>query len=364
MQDDLFTTRVLTIVDDSWSAAMADLDGSGTPVPLPSRPEWIRCIASGSHILIVADDRKGQCLAALALQIEPTRALPGHVLARAHRLGGSLVGDAGDAVLARLRDFADRSPRLLRVNLEFILRTPEEHARLGDTLVRLGFHRTTAPRNYKETLIVDLTDTEDAMLGSFSSTTRRELRRWPQCPVSLRPIRNPAYADRLNDVARKTFSRTNGQYVPRDWEQRIALCEQLPAQSHLVGLFRAGRDEPNALLAYAWGCAHGDHAHYEDAGSTRADDINVSMMYPLMWELIKWAKRNGCRWFDLGGALPQSATDDDPRAGIDGFKRRFSKEIVTVGSEWVYEPHPVRARFAADIRTIGNHLFRGLSRPR
>jgi len=363
MQNSLFTTRVLTTVDDEWSAAIADLDASGIPVPLPSRPEWIRCLGSGSYVLVTADDRQGRCRAALALQIEPTRALPGHVLARAHRLGGSLVGNAGDAVFARLKDFADQSPRLLQVSLEFILRTSEEHARLGDTLVRLGFHQATVPRNYQETLVIDLTGTEEGLLGSFSSTTRRELRRWSRRPVDLRLIRNPMYANRLNEVAKETLSRTNGRYEPRDWAQRIALCEQLPAQSRIVGLFRAGSEEPGALLAYAWGCAHGDHAHYDDAGSIRADDINVSMMYPLVWDLVQWAKRNGCRWFDLGGALPRSATDDDPRAGIDGFKRRFSKEIVTVGSEWVYEPHPVRARFAAGVRAIGNHLFRGRSRP-
>lgn len=364
MQDDLFTTRVLTAIDDAWSAAIADLDASGTPVPLPSRPEWIRCIGSGSHVLIAADDPQGRCCAALALQFEPTRALPGHVLARAHRLGGSLVGNAGDAVFARLKSLADQSPRLLQVNLEFILRTSEDRARIGDTLVRLGFHRATELRNYQETLVIDLSGTEEALLGSFSSTTRRELRRYLQRPVELRLIQDPVYASRLNDIARETLSRTNGRYDPRDWAQRIALCEQLPAQSRLVGLFRAGREEPDALLAYAWGCAHGDHAHYDDAGSTRADDINVSMMYPLMWELVQWAKRNGCRWFDMGGALPQSATNDDLRAGIDGFKRRFSKEIVTVGSEWVYKPHPVRTGIAAGVRAIGGHLLRGRSRLR
>jgi hypothetical protein len=138
--------------------------------------------------------------------------------------------------------------------------------------------------------------------------------------------------------------------------QRIALCEQLPAKSRLVGLFRAGRDDPDALLSYAWGCAHGDHAHYDDAGSTRVDDIKVPMTSPLLWDLIQWAKRGRCRWFDMGGTLPEPASNDDPRAGIDRFKRRFSKEVTKVGAEWVLVPRPGRARLAASLRNIGSNL--------
>jgi hypothetical protein len=354
MESDSFTTRVLNRADDAWSAAIRDLDLSGTPVALPLRPEWVQHFGSGSPVLIAAYDRQGRCKAALSLDIEPTRALPGHVLARGRRLGACLVGEAGDAAFARLRQFSIENPRLLQVNLEFILRTSEEHACVEGTLRRLGFQRATAPRNYLETLVIDLIGTEEDLLGSFSSTTRRELRHWSQRPVELRPIREPRYATRLNDIAHETLARTNGGYVPRDWVQRIALCEQLPAQSRLVGLFRAGRDDTDALLAYAWGCAHGDHAHYDDAGSTRVDDIKVSMMYPLMWDLIQWAKHGGCRWFDMGGTLPESATNDDPRAGIDGFKRRFSKEVAKVGAEWVLEPRPGRSRLAAGIRSLGS----------
>jgi hypothetical protein len=363
MQDDLFTTRVLTTVDDAWSAAIADLDASGTPVPLPSRPEWIRCIGGGSQVLVTADDRKGRCRAALALEIEPTRTLPGHLLARAHRLGTSLVGYAGEAVLSRLQKFAASKPRLLRVNLEFDLRTPEEHVRIAGMLRRLGFTPATTPRFYRQTLMIDLTRSEEALLESFSSTTRYELRHWSRLPVEIRPIRELDLADRLDDISRETMARTNGPYMPHDWKQRITLSNQLPDRSRLTGMFRAGRRDPDALLAYAWACSHGDHAHYDDAGSTRMHDLKIPMMSPLLWDLILWAKSGGCKWFDLGGTLAESATEEDSRLGIEKFKRRFSKVVVTVGNEWVLVPHPRRARLAARLHAVGSGLFRYSSRP-
>ena len=142
----------------------------------------------------------------------------------------------------------------------------------------------------------------------------------------------------------------------KDWAARIDLCERLPAQCRLIGLFRRGDTEPDALLAFAWGCSHGDHAHYDDAGSVRVDDIKVSMMYPLVWDLIKWAKSNGCQWFDLGGIPSQHLSASDPMAGITGFKNRFSKIAVPVGIEWEFLPHPRRARIAAAVRAAAGFL--------
>jgi hypothetical protein len=269
-----------------------------------------------------------------------------------------MIGMAGDAVLARLREYAASSSRLIRVNLEFILRTNEQHAHIGSTLRKLGFQPESAPRHYQESLVIALNRSETDVLKSFSSTTRNELRQWPKRPVDLRPIQQAKYVNRLNDITEETWARTSGWYVPRTWAQRIALCNQLPSRARLVGLFRAERDDPDALLAYAWGCAHGDHAHYDDAGSTRVTDINVSLVSPLLWDLIVWAKDQRCEWFDMGGTLPDSAMQNDPRAGIDRFKRRFSKDVARIGSEWVLEPHPIRASLAATVRAFGSRLPR------
>jgi hypothetical protein len=271
--------------------------------------------------------------------------MPGHKLLRVLRAGAPLAGSAGEALIRGIRDVAQREPRVLRVNIEVVLRTPEEHALVASRMRAAGFREAARMRHYRDTLVIPLAGSEADLLASFSSTTRRDLRGWAERPVEMRPITDARYADRLNALARETFGRTGGAFAPRPWDARIALCRELPHVSRLVGLFRGGREDPDALLAYAWGCAHGDHAHYDDAGSTRVDDIKVSMMYPLMWDLIRWAKAQGCTWFDMGGAVPADARDD-PRVGISDFKRRFSKEMVAVGAEWEFEPHPARAAVA------------------
>jgi hypothetical protein len=63
------------------------------------------------------------------------------------------------------------------------------------------------------------------------------------------------------------------------------------------------------------------------------------------------------RGFDMGGAVPADARDD-PRVGISDFKRRFSKEMVAVGAEWEFEPHPARAAVARWLSDAATRIRR------
>lgn len=341
-------TRVTAIGNPEWARLEGEVLASGAPVALPSREAWFRRLGRDAR-LVTAHDSGGRACAALGLERAPTRVLPGHVLLRAEHAGAVLAGPYGAALIDGVRALAEREPCVLRVNVELVLGTSEEHRTVSEHMRAAGFVALDRLRQYRDTLVIDLARSEGALLASFSATTRRDLRGWADRPVEMRPIEDARYSARLNLIAQETFGRTGGAFVPRPWAERIALCKELPDASRLVGLFRAGRDDPDALLAYAWGCAHGDHAHYDDAGSTRVDDIKVSMMYPLMWDLIRWAKQQGCSWFDMGGAVP-AESKNDKRLGISDFKRRFSKEMVAVGAEWSYEPHPTRARLARGVQ--------------
>jgi hypothetical protein len=341
-------TRVTPQRDPNWEILERRVLAAGRPLSLPSRALWSSVHRHDAR-LVTAHDEAGNVQGALGLERAPTRALPGHFVLRAEHAGAILSGPAGAALISGVARLAREEARVLWVNVEVVLRTPEEHRVVAARMEGAGFRAAEHLRQYRDTLVIDLQGSEEDILASFSATTRRDLRGWADRPVEMRAIVDARYSDRLNQLARETFGRTGGQFIPRPWPERIALCRALPEASRLVGLFRAGRDDPDALLAYAWGCAHGDHAHYDDAGSTRVDDIKVSLMYPLMWDLVRWARQQGCTWFDMGGAVPAEAKDD-PRLGISDFKRRFSKEMVAVGAEWTYEPHPTRARIARGVQ--------------
>jgi hypothetical protein len=352
---------VLRRPGEDWERAERELDASGVPLPLPSRVAWARHVMRGNAWLIAAHDTQGRFGAALAIEIQGLRALPGHYQWRAHHIGRGIVGPAGDIVLRAIRDLALATPRVLAVNLEFILRDAGDHQHVAQTLSMLGFRPPPVGRSYVDTIVVPLKAAEEEILAGFSWSTRRELRQWSRQALELRAIENPGYAARLDELAREAFQRTGGDWNPRDWPARMQLGAAEPARSRLVGLFRQDGDDPSSLLAFAWGCAHGDFAHYDDGGSARVPDIRFRLACPLLWDLIRWARAGGCQWFDMGGVPPEGHDATGALKGIAEFKLRFSDVRARVGAEWQFDARPKRRMMVDRLRKIAQ-LARATSR--
>jgi lipid II:glycine glycyltransferase (peptidoglycan interpeptide bridge formation enzyme) len=124
------------------------------------------------------------------------------------------------------------------------------------------------------------------------------------------------------------------------------MSQRAPELSRIAILERTDQTGPERVLAFAWGCMHGEVAEYSESGSTKSNDLKVSTSYALLWDLIRWARAGRARWFDLGGVTSGATHSDDPLGGISDFKRRFSKREVEVGQQWELYPHPARAKVA------------------
>jgi hypothetical protein len=286
----------------------------------------------------------------LAVEVRASRALPGHLLLRAERFGGSMRDDVREATLAALLELARRNRRVVRLNVELFCRDPSRRARIEETLQRHGLRRAAVNRRYARTVAIDVAADEASLLASFHATARRHIRAAAKHPVAVRPITDVSFAARLQSLIHETMQRTGGTVARADWVRPIALSAEQPGLSRVVGMFRTDREGPESLLAFAWGCAHGDHAHYDAAASTRNTDLRLPMAYALAWDLVCWAKRTGARWFDFGGITDGHFGDADDRlGGISDFKRYFSKDVVDVGGEWVFEPSAARAGIAKAI---------------
>ena len=198
---------------------------------------------------------------------------------------------------------------MLRVSVEVFLRDGEARARLGALLARAGFARKDACRNYARTLALDLRASESELLASFSEKARRGIRSVAKVPVEVRLVDDVALASRLEELSRTTLARTGAWYEARwDWGGVIELSRRLPDAARLTGLFRTDRDGSEALIGFAWGWWNGQSVTYGVGASSRPPDLHgVQIGYPMMWDLIRWAKRIGATWFDLGGVSEGSA---------------------------------------------------------
>jgi hypothetical protein len=315
------------------------------------------------HWLLCVQDAAGQPCGAVGLHISPSRALPGHRLLRVERFGPGIPPAAYAATLKVLVSLAHRDRRVLRLYVESLAFDPSVRMALESELEAAGFARLPSPRCYEHTLVLALDGAEESILASFHRTARQNIRNTGKYPVRVAPVVDPGHFARVNEIAAETFARTGVRYVPvYDWAAIAAVSAREPGASRLVGLYHKDEEGPAGLLAFAWACGHGDHAHYSAAGSTRHTAGRIPLLYPLIWDLIVWAKRNGAGFFDFGGVTAGTLESDDPLGGISDFKRYFTKSLVQVGAEWAYEPRPRRAQAARMMKSASTMVSRMLVR--
>jgi lipid II:glycine glycyltransferase (peptidoglycan interpeptide bridge formation enzyme) len=107
---------------------------------------------------------------------------------------------------------------------------------------------------------------------------------------------------------RKTFESTV------DVDEFARIQEDLPESHRMQILICEDRAVPVAGLVAS---AMGDSAVYV-LGATSNDGLNAKGAYLLQWNLIKWLKENGFKWYDLGGIDPER------NPGVYQFKRGLS----------------------------------------
>jgi len=272
---------------------------------------------------------------------------------RGERFGEALPRGQWAAAVDALVEVAHRERRVVRLTVEVFSRDSEARSRLGELLARAGFVRAPTARNWSTTLVLDLQPSETELFASFSQTVRRAIRAVAKQPVQVRAIDDPGLGNRLEVLSRETRVRTGGRYEALwDWAGVIELSRRVPDAARLVGLFRTDREGPDALLGFSWGWWNGQSVSYFAGASSRPSDLGrLHIGYPLMWDLIVWAKRAGATWFDFGGVTAGTAGSGDPLGGISDFKRLFSKEIAEVAEDWVLEPRKFLASVAKLVST-------------
>lgn len=347
----------------AWEDCEAALDDQGTPLPLYHRAVWARATnISGTRCSFVPiREPGGRCRAGFSFESQPTRALPGHRLLSVRRFGvrgGGMDEQAFDAGVAGLVAHARNDRSVLRVTVDAYAPEEDSLRRTCETLARNGFHQVETTRTYERTLLIDLTPSEETILAGFSRSARRNIRSLEKFPVAITSAASTALAPRLQQIDAQTRSRTDGGQRKLDWRAYIEMSATAPRLSRIAILRRTDREGDGALLAFAWGCMHGDVVEYSESGSVRTDDLKIPTSYALLWDLVRWARRNGAKAMDMGGVTIGTERSEDRLGGISDFKRHFSQKEISVGQQWQFEPHPGRAVVARAV-SRGARILRG-----
>jgi hypothetical protein len=288
--------------------------------------------------------------------MDRSRVLPGHYSLRVEQLD-ALPSAVLEPTIAALTELVRSDARFLRLSIRLFSRGDRREA--ASLLQRYGYRISTEPDMYRYTLTLNLLDDEQAIYSGLHRSARRNIRHMHQSSLVQRTLTDTIYADRIGALQNESMGRHGGRHKNLDWQSILRLSQLHPDLSRISGLFVSeGDSSPEALVAFGWGTMQGSHGTYTAAGTTRLPNIRAAFSYPLLWDLILWARQQGAEWFDLGGVTVGDQPNDHLR-GISRFKGFFSRTIEEISEEWYLEPNPYRASLAR-LPSRGMRFFSSL----
>jgi hypothetical protein len=183
------------------------------------------------------------------------------------------------------------------------------------------------------TVIVDLRGSEHEVQARFKKRARKSIRRATQEGVTVDRV--PATDDNCRTLYEMLDATSGGRFRIPGLETSTALFQQYEASGD--GQLFLARHQGEVVVG-AFVSKFGKNALYLGAGSIRkrpGDPFLCGLggsraAYALQWEIMRWAREQGCERYDLDGT-PSTNTIADPshpRHGVGQFKTAFSEEIT------------------------------------
>lgn len=217
----------------------------------------------------------------------------------------------------------------------------------NDTMLRgLGFRYSSNTNQPRNTIVMDISQDLEGILGQMRKKTRQYIRKAEKEEIKVRACTRedlPAFIDLMHQMGkREKFPARSSAYYETEWEIFSRNGQAIYWMAYHGGNLAAVRS------AYRFGSHSAEfHAGYESGNA------GLHVNYLLVWECIKWAKKNDCTTFDLWGIpddIGESIEEDelqfnkrtDGLWGVYHFKSGFSKNIVmyTGAYDYVYSGIP------------------------
>ncbi|MBI5961271.1 MAG: peptidoglycan bridge formation glycyltransferase FemA/FemB family protein [Chloroflexi bacterium] len=196
-----------------------------------------------------------------------------------------------------------------------------------------GWRFSASQVQFRNTITLDLSRDEEAILAAMNQSTRRKVRTGPKKGVTVRLADSAADFQTLYDLYRVTGARQGFLIRPPDY-YHTAWSRFMEAG--LAAGFLAeweGRALAGLVLFH-----FGPKAWYF-YGMSANEERERMPTYQLQWEAMRWAKAQGYATYDFWGA-PNEFVEEDPMWGVFRFKEGFGGTVVRHIGAWDYAPNP------------------------
>jgi len=214
-------------------------------------------------------------------------------------------------------------------------------------LARRGWVYSSDQIQFRNTVLIDLTASEEEMLARMKPKTRYNIRLSEKKGVSVRvgtvgdlPMLYKMYAE---TSVRDGFVIRDENYYMTVWKLFIT-NRQSPITPSAVPLIAEVNNEP---LAAVFLFTFAGRAYYV-YGMSRNVHREKMPTYLLQWEAIKRAKASGCSAYDLWGA-PEAFDENDSMWGVYRFKEGLGGEVIRTLGAYDFAPNKLWYRLYAEV---------------
>lgn len=199
-------------------------------------------------------------------------------------------------------------------------------------LQQSGWRFSASQIQFRNTVELDLTPSEEELLAAMKQKTRYNVRLAERKDVIVReggladlPLLAQMY---IATAARDGFTVRLPAYYLDAWSSFL--------QDGLGHLLIAEYDQ--RPLAAVFLVKYGQRAIYMYGASSEIERQRMPN-YLLQWEAVRWARAQGCTVYDFWGA-PDEFVESDPLWGVWRFKAGYNGEIVRHVGAWDYPVRP------------------------
>lgn len=190
--------------------------------------------------------------------------------------------------------------------------------------------------------------TSDDIMKNFDTSYRNQVRRAPKVGVYCKVCGAEALDDFFSlyseTGARDGFAIRNKEYLSR-------FLSAFAADECRLFMCYVQEDGKEIPLSGAITTCYGTRAFFAYAASA-THHRNFYPNHLMQWEMINWAREQGCTIYDFGG-IPYYYDKSNPAYGVYHFKKGFGGEVVVYAGEFFYTLRPMMMK----ITNLGHKLY-------
>ncbi len=191
-----------------------------------------------------------------------------------------------------------------------------------NTTAKVALQPSYHPLFTKYTFVLDLAKSEDELLAAMHPKTRYNIKIAQKHNVTVLEDNSPAAFKEYLKLTEETTRRQG--FFAHDTTYHKTMWETM----HKAGIAHLFTASWEGSVLCAWIVFVWEDTVYYPYGSSSRDHREVMAPTLLLWEIAKWAKKKGLKYFDLWGAMGPDPDPGDPWYGFHRFKQGFNPRLV------------------------------------